>query len=187
MSRIGRAPISIPQGVEVKIDDNNYVTVKGPKGTLAKGLHPEMQIALEDGTLRVIRPTDGKEHRSLHGLTRTLLSNMVEGVSKGFEKKLVAAGVGWRANVQGNKLVLTVGYSHPVEIEAPEHVEFKVATVSRPPFTNIPHITVSGIDKESVGQTAAKIRAVREPEPYLSKGIAYEDETIRRKAGKAAK
>ncbi|NLY54622.1 MAG: 50S ribosomal protein L6 [Firmicutes bacterium] len=187
MSRIGRKPIEVPNGVEIKVEENNRVTVKGPKGTLSRDLHPDMQIVLNDGVLEVHRPTDGKEHRSLHGLTRTLLANMVEGVTKGFEKKLEAVSVGWRASVQGNKLVLNVGYSHPVEIEAPEGIEFKAETVAHPPYGMVPLITVSGIDKEKVGQTAATIRSIRKPEPYLGKGIQYQGEKIRRKAGKTAR
>ncbi len=187
MSRIGRNPITIPNGVEVIVDDNNKVTVKGPKGTLVRELHPDMTIVREGNVLRVQRPSDDKEHRSLHGLTRTLLANMVEGVTKGFEKKLRAVSVGWRANVQGKKLVLNVGFSHPVEIDPPAGIEFKAETVPHPPFGTVPLITVSGIDKELVGQVAASIRSIRKPEPYLGKGIQYDGENIRRKAGKTAK
>ncbi len=186
MSRIGRKQIEVPAGVQVTINGSN-ITVKGPKGTLQRELHPDMQIVLENNIIQVNRPTDGKEHRSLHGLTRTLVANMVEGVTKGYEKKLEAVSVGWRASVQGSKLVLSVGFSHPVEIEPPAGIEFKAETIAHPPFGNVPLITVSGIDKEVVGQVAASIRSIREPEPYLGKGIAYQGEKIRRKAGKTAK
>lgn len=178
MSRIGKLPIPIPSGVEVSVTDNT-VRVKGPKGELTKRLHPDMIIAAENGHVVVSRPSDSKLHRSLHGLTRTLIANMIEGVTKGFEKGLEIRGVGYRASKQGNKLVLSVGYSHPVEIEAPDGIEFDVPAPTR--------INVRGIDKELVGATAAKVRAVREPEPYLGKGIAYVGERIRRKAGKAGK
>lgn len=175
MSRIGRMPIAVPQGVDVKID-GSVVTVKGPKGQLSKEFHRDMQISLEDSQLSVVRPTDNKLHRSLHGLTRTLLSNMVTGVTTGFQKGLELAGVGYRAAKQGNKLVLTVGYSHPVEIEPGEGIEIEVPAATK--------IIVKGIDKEKVGALAANIRSVREPEPYKGKGIKYEGEVIRRKVGK---
>lgn len=187
MSRIGKNPIAIPQGVDVIVAENNQVTVKGPMGSLVKDLHPEMLIVREDDVLLVQRPSESKAHRSLHGLTRTLLANMVEGVTKGYEKKLRAVSVGWRAALQGRKLVLNVGFSHPVEFEAPVGIEFKAETVSHPPFGMVPLITVSGVDKEQVGQMAASIRAIRKPEPYLGKGIQYQGEQIRRKAGKTAK
>lgn len=178
MSRIGKMPIPIPSGVEVSVTDHT-VRVKGPKGELTKRLHPDMIIAAESGHIVVSRPSDSKLHRSLHGLTRTLVANMIEGVTNGFEKALEIRGVGYRASKQGNKLVLSVGYSHPVEVEAPAGIEFEVPAPTR--------VTVRGIDKELVGETAAKVRAVREPEPYLGKGIAYVGERIRRKAGKAGK
>lgn len=178
MSRIGKMPIKIPQGVEVKVEDHT-VTVKGPKGELTKEFHPDMYITVEGDVLKVKRPSDEKFHKSLHGLTRTLLANMVEGVTKGFEKKLEINGVGYRAAKQGNKLVLTIGYSHPVEIEPKPGIEIEVPAPTR--------ITVKGIDKQLVGEVAADIRAVRKPEPYLGKGIRYEGEHIRRKAGKAGK
>lgn len=187
MSRIGRNPITIPSGVDVIVDENNKVTVKGPKGTLVREFNPDMQIVREGDVLLVQRPTDGKEHRSLHGLTRTLLANMVEGVTKGYEKKLRAVSVGWRATLQGRKLVLNVGFSHPIEIEPPAGIEFAAETVAHPPYGMVPLITVSGIDKEMVGQVAASIRSIRKPEPYLGKGIQYQGEIIRRKAGKTAK
>jgi large subunit ribosomal protein L6 len=176
MSRIGKKPIEIPKGVEVKIE-GNVVTVKGPKGTITKEFHKDMQIFQEDNKIIVKRPSDEKEHKALHGLTRSLIANMVNGVVNGYEKTLVLEGVGYRANKQGNKLVLTVGYSHPVEIEAPKGIEFEVPAQNK--------IIVRGIDKELVGTTAARIRSVKEPEPYKGKGIRYENEIIRRKVGKA--
>jgi len=186
MSRIGKKPIAVPANVQVDLNGQN-ITVKGPKGQLARELHSEVIVRKEGSEIIVERPSNNPRHRSLHGVTRTIIFNMVEGVTKGYEKKLEAAGVGWRANVQGSKLVLSVGYSHPVEIEAPAGIEFKAETVAKAPFGNIPLITVSGIDKEVVGQMAATIRGVREPEPYLGKGIAYVGEKIRRKAGKTSK
>ena len=178
MSRIGRAPITVPAGVEVKVDENNHITVKGPKGTLERDLVPQMKVEIDAGVLHVKRPDDTKENRSLHGLTRTLIDNMVVGVTHGFEKKLEINGVGYRAAKQGKKLTLNLGYSHPVEMEDPEGVETVVEG-------NI--ITVKGIDKEKVGQLAAVIRDKRRPEPYKGKGIKYADETIRRKVGKTGK
>lgn len=175
MSRIGRAPITIPAGVEVNLDGNT-IRVKGPKGELTRELHPEMNVAIEGEQIVVTRPSDQKEHRSLHGLTRTLVNNMVEGVTKGFSKGLDLAGVGYRAAMQGNKLVLTVGYSQPVEMVPDEGLEVEVPSPNK--------IIVKGIDKELVGAFAANVRAVRPPEPYKGKGIKYENETIRRKAGK---
>lgn len=179
MSRIGRMPVSIPQGVEVKIDAENVVTVKGPKGQLKKKLHKDMIISMEDNVITVKRPSEQKEHRSLHGLTRTLVNNMVEGVTKGYEKTLEINGVGYRAAKQGNKLTLTIGYSHPVEFVDPEGITTEVPAPNR--------IIIKGIDKEAVGDHAANIRAVREPEPYLGKGIKYSTEHIRRKEGKTGK
>ncbi|SHE80861.1 LSU ribosomal protein L6P [Desulforamulus putei DSM 12395] len=176
MSRIGKKPIPVPQGVDIQID-GNVVKVKGPKGQLEREVHRDMIIKLEEGNLVVERPSDAKNHRALHGLTRTLLSNMVEGVTKGFQRNLELVGVGYRAAKQGNKLVLTVGYSHPVEIEPPAGIEIEVPAPTK--------ISVKGADKQAVGQLAANIRAVREPEPYKGKGIKYEGEVIRRKAGKA--
>jgi large subunit ribosomal protein L6 len=175
MSRIGKKPVKIPQGVEVKIEGNT-VTVKGPKGSISRQFHREMKIKEEDDKIIVERPSDDNMHRALHGLTRTLISNMVKGVVEGFEKRLSMEGVGYRAAKQGSKLVLTVGYSHPVEIEPPKGIEFEVPAPNK--------IVVKGIDKELVGQVAANIRKVREPEPYKGKGIRYEDEVIRRKVGK---
>lgn len=179
MSRIGKLPIEIPKGVEVKITDDNTVSVKGPNGQLVKKMNEDINIAIEDGKIVVTRPTDEKMHRALHGLTRALVNNMVEGVSKGFEKILEINGVGYRAAKAGKKLTLTMGYSHPVEMDDPEGVTTEVPAPNR--------IVVKGSDKEKVGTHAANIRAVREPEPYLGKGIKYSDEVIRRKEGKAGK
>ena len=179
MSRIGRMPIAIPVGVTVEIAENNKVTVKGPKGTLERVLPTEMTIKEEDGHILVTRPNDLKKMKSLHGLTRTLVNNMIVGVTAGYEKKLEINGVGYRAQKQGNKLVLSLGYSHPVEMEDPEGIE---ATMEG---QNI--IFVRGIDKEKVGQYAAEIRDKRRPEPYKGKGIKYADEVIRRKVGKTGK
>lgn len=176
MSRIGRLPIEIPKGVDVKVDENNNVTVKGQKGTLSKSFHKDMIIKIENDTLTVQRPSEDKLHKSLHGLTRTLIHNMVEGVTKGFEKGLEINGVGYRAQKQGKKLVLTLGYSHPVEMEEPAGITVDVPTQNK--------LIVKGIDKQAVGEFAAKIRSKREPEPYKGKGIKYETETIRRKEGK---
>ncbi|MCI7740240.1 MAG: 50S ribosomal protein L6 [Lachnospiraceae bacterium] len=178
MSRIGRLPIAVPAGVEVKIAENNVVTVKGPKGTLEKELPHEMEIKLEDGHIVVTRPNDLKKMKSLHGLTRSLLNNMVVGVSEGYKKVLEVNGVGYKCAKQGKKLVLNLGYSHPVEMQDPEGLEAKVEGNT---------ITVEGIDKEKVGQYAAEIRDKRRPEPYKGKGIKYADEVIRRKVGKTGK
>ncbi|NLA59322.1 MAG: 50S ribosomal protein L6 [Firmicutes bacterium] len=178
MSRIGRMPVEIPNGVEVKIDGQT-VTVRGPKGTLTQEFHPDMVIALEGNTVTVQRPSDDKKHRALHGLTRSLIANMIEGVTKGYQKNLEISGVGYRAALQGTKLVLSMGFSHPVKFEPAPGIEFEVPAPTR--------ITVRGIDKQLVGETAAQIRAVRPPEPYLGKGIRYAGEHIRRKAGKAGK
>ena len=175
MSRIGRAPIAIPEGVKVDVK-GNVVSVKGPKGELSREFHKDMIIEVADGNILVKRPTEEKQHKSLHGLTRTLISNMVTGVTKGFQKNLEIAGVGYRAAKQGNKLVLTLGYSHPVEVEQPKGLDIQVPTPTK--------IVVSGINKEEVGAMAAQIRGYREPEPYKGKGIKYEGEYIRRKVGK---
>ena len=179
MSRIGLKPIMIPAGVEVTLGEDNTVTVKGPKGTLTNKFNNEMIIKKEDSTIVVERPTENKKHKSLHGLTRTLINNMVVGVSEGFEKKLEIKGVGYRAAKQGKKLVMNIGFSHPVEMEDPEGIETVLDG------TNI--IIVKGISKEAVGQYAAEIRAKRAPEPYKGKGIKYADEVIRRKVGKTGK
>lgn len=179
MSRIGKLPVVIPAGVEVKVSESNLVTVKGPKGTLVKQMPEGMTIAQEGNELIVTRPNDLKKFKSMHGLTRSLLQNMVTGVTAGYEKVLEINGVGYRAQKQGNKLVLSLGYSHPVEMEDPEGI----TTVMD--GTNI--IKVQGIDKEKVGQFAAEIRFKRPPEPYKGKGIKYADEVIRRKEGKTGK
>ena len=178
MSRIGRMPIAIPAGVTVSIAENNKVTVKGPKGTLERVLPAEMQIKQEGAEVVVSRPNDLKKMRSLHGLTRTLIANMVTGVTAGYEKTLEVNGVGYRAAKQGKKLVLSLGYSHPVEMTDPDGLESSVDGNK---------IIVKGIDKEKVGQYAAEIRTKRPPEPYKGKGIKYADETIRRKVGKTGK
>lgn len=179
MSRIGRMPVVIPEGVEVKVDGSR-VRVKGPKGEIEHTFPSSMEIAIQGGVLTVQRPSDERTQRALHGMTRALINNMVFGVSSGFEKILEVNGVGYRAEVSGNKLVLYVGYSHPVEIEPPQGITFDVDTRTR-------QIKVMGHDKQLVGQIAADIRKVRPPEPYKGKGIKYIDETIRRKAGKTGK
>jgi large subunit ribosomal protein L6 len=179
MSRIGRMPIAIPAGVTVTIAENNKVTVKGPKGTLERELPAELTIKEEDGHIVVTRPNDLKRNKSLHGLTRTLINNMVVGVSTGYQKVLEINGVGYRAAKQGNKLTLNLGYSHPVEMIDPEGIETVLDGQNK--------ITVKGIDKEKVGQYAAEIRSKRAPEPYKGKGIKYADEVIRRKVGKTGK
>jgi large subunit ribosomal protein L6 len=178
MSRIGKQPIPIPNGVQVDVDDGR-VTVTGPGGTLSQTLNREMRVAVEGGEVSVQRPSDEREHKALHGLTRTLIANMVEGVTRGFEKRLEIQGVGYRAALKGRDLELQVGFSHPVEFRAPEGIDFEVPAPNR--------VVVKGIDKQLVGETAAKIRKVRKPEPYKGKGIRYEGEYVRKKAGKAAK
>ena len=177
MSRIGKKPISVPAGVTVTCE--NHVTVKGPKGEIAKQFSPELGIAVEDGVITVTRPTDDKEHRSLHGLTRTLIANMVEGVTNGYSKTLIIEGVGYRAAKKGKEVVLSVGFSHPVNVPETDDIKLDV------PQPNT--IVVSGIDKQAVGQYAAEIREKRPPEPYKGKGIRYENEHIIRKEGKAGK
>jgi large subunit ribosomal protein L6 len=176
MSRIGKMPIEIPKGVDVKIEDGNKVTVKGPKGTLAQKFSPDMTIKIEDGQVVIERPSDLKRHKAFHGLTRSLLNNMVVGVSEGFKKELEINGVGYRAALQGKTLVLSLGYSHPVEMIPPEGITVELPTQTK--------IIVSGYDKQAVGEFAAKIRSKRKPEPYLGKGVKYADERIRRKEGK---
>jgi large subunit ribosomal protein L6 len=177
MSRIGRAPIAVPSDVEFTYD-NALVTVKGPKGELMQRVPRQMTVQLKDGVITVTRPTDSGPHRSLHGLTRTLIANMVEGVTKGFERRLEIVGVGYRASVKGASLELLVGYSHPVLIDPPEGIEFET------PQPQV--VLVRGIDKQVVGQTAATIRAIRPPEPYKGKGIRYAGEFVQRKVGKRA-
>jgi large subunit ribosomal protein L6 len=178
MSRIGRQPIPVPPGVDVTIE-GNHVTVKGPRGELSRTIPVEMSVSREDGTLVVSRPSDGKTHRSLHGLTRTLVANMVTGVTDGYRKGLEITGVGYRAQKVGDKLQLNLGYSHPIEIAPPPGISFEVETPTR--------LFVVGIDKELVGEIAAEVRATRKPEPYKGKGVRYANEYIRRKAGKAGK
>jgi len=176
MSRIGRAPISIPAGVEIKVEDNNVVTVKGPKGTLKQQFNPNMAIAMDNGVLTVARPNDAKENRALHGLTRTLINNMVVGVTVGYKKELDVNGVGYRVAKEGNKLVMNLGYSHQVTMEENEDISIEVPSPNK--------IIIHGCDKQKVGQFAAEVREKRPPEPYKGKGIKYVDEVIRRKAGK---
>ena len=176
MSRIGLKPITIPAGVEITVDENNHITVKGPKGTLERTLIPQMQVKVEDGVLKVSRPDDTKQSRSFHGLTRTLIDNMVVGVTNGFEKKLEINGVGYRASKEDKKLVMNLGYSHPVVMPETEDIQIDV------PDAN--HIVIKGIDKQKVGQFAAEVRGKRPPEPYKGKGVKYDYETIRRKEGK---
>lgn len=178
MSRVGRLPIGIPTGVEVKITDN-VVRVKGPKGSLERTVHPVIRVALEDGKILVARQSDDRLHRALHGLTRALIANMVQGVTKGYQVELEIQGVGYRAVKQGANLTLQVGFSHPVELKPPAGVALDAPQPNR--------IVVSGIDKEQVGQMAASIRAIREPDPYKGKGIRYVGERVRRKPGKAGK
>ena len=179
MSRIGVKPIEIPQGVEVVIAENNFVTVKGPKGELNQKFDADIMINKEENIIKVERHTNNKRHRSLHGLTRTLVANMIEGVTKGYEKKLELVGVGYRAQKQGQKLVMSLGYSHPVEMEDPEGITTEVP--------NQTEILIKGINKQLVGNYAAKVRAWREPEPYKGKGIRYSGEVVRRKEGKTGK
>lgn len=179
MSRIGKLPVAIPAGVEVKLEDGNVITVKGPKGTLTRKLVDDLTIEVTDAEITVTRPSDLKRYKQLHGLTRTLIANMVEGVTNGYKKELEINGVGYRAAKSGKKLTLTLGYSHPVEMEDPEGIESIVEGTNK--------IIVKGIDKEKVGQFAAEIRTKRPPEPYKGKGIKYSDEYIRRKVGKTGK
>jgi large subunit ribosomal protein L6 len=183
MSRIGRKPISLPKGVEFTCN-NGEVTVKGPKGTLTRQFSADMQFSVEDGSLTVARPTDSKEHRSLHGLTRTLVANMVEGVSAGYTRILDITGVGFRSALNGKNLTLSLGYSHGIEIAPQPGIEFEAGI---DPATRAPFIAIKGIDKELVGRTAAQIRGLRPPEPYKGKGVRYRGEVIRRKAGKSGK
>ena len=178
MSRIGRLPITVPSGVDVTIEGRT-VTVTGPKGTLSRALHPDITVTREDGSLVVSRPTEQKNHKQLHGLTRTLVNNMVVGVTDGYRKGLEITGVGYRAALAGKKLQLNLGYSHQIEIDPPAGISFEVENPTR--------LAVVGIDKELVGQVAAKVRATRKPEPYKGKGVRYAGEYIRRKAGKAGK
>jgi large subunit ribosomal protein L6 len=178
MSRIGRLPIAVPSTVDVTIE-GRQLTVKGPKGTLSRQLHPDMSVRQENGSILVSRPTEQKTHKQLHGLTRTLVNNMVIGVTDGYRKGLEITGVGYRATLNGRKLTLNLGYSHPIEIDPPEGISFEVENPTR--------LAVVGIDKELVGQIAATVRSTRKPEPYKGKGVRYAGEQVRRKAGKAGK
>lgn len=177
MSRIGKLPISVPKGVTVTVDESNLVVVKGPKGTLSQDVNPDIQLTQDEGVLHLIRKDDSKPQKAMHGLYRSLVHNMVVGVTDGFSKTLELVGTGYRAQVEGDVLTLNVGYSHPVTFKAPKDVSFQAPTATT--------VVVSGIDKQVVGNLAADIRAVRPPEPYLGKGIKYKDEHIRRKVGKA--
>jgi len=179
MSRIGKLPIAVPAGVTVTVDENNFVTVKGPKGTLSQQVNPVITIKQENGQLVLTRPSDAKPHKAMHGLYRALVANMVHGVTEGFSKTLEMVGTGYRASVENNVLTINIGFSHPVILTAPEGITYSCPSQTK--------ITVSGIDKQKVGNLAADIRAIRKPEPYLGKGIKYEDEHIRRKEGKSGK
>ncbi len=179
MSRIGKLPIPVPAGVTVTVDDRNFVVVKGPKGQLSQQVNPDITLKQEDGILTLTRPTDNKPHKAMHGLYRTLVNNMVLGVTTGFERQLEMVGTGYRASVDGKKLTMLVGYSHPIVFEAPQNVSFETPVPTQ--------IVVKGIDKQVVGNLAADIRATRPPEPYLGKGVKYKGEHIRRKEGKAGK
>ena len=179
MSRIGRMPVAIPAGVDVKVDANNVVTVKGPKGTLSETIHPNIKVNIDGAVLTVERPDDEKQNRSLHGLSRSLIANMVEGVVNGYKKKLEINGVGYRAQKQGKQLVMNLGYSHNVVVDEEPGITFEVPDANK--------IIITGPSKQRVGQIAAEIRGKRPPEPYLGKGIKYVDEHIRRKSGKAGK
>jgi large subunit ribosomal protein L6 len=185
MSRIGRAPITVPPKVQVNWTDDNLVTVKGPKGQLSYQVDPALSLKLEDGTLTVSRPSDSKEHKAIHGLYRSLVNNMVVGVTTGYTKQLEIHGVGYRAAKMGENLVIQVGYSHPVEVQPPDGISFTLDGVD--PATKATRVSVIGIDKQLVGAIAADIRRIRKPEPYKGKGIRYAGEAIRRKAGKAGK
>lgn len=182
MSRIGKAPISLPSGVTVEVSAGNVVTVKGKKGQLNQQIDPDLSVKIEDGILEVSRPTDQKRHKAVHGLSRALIANMVEGVSNGYSKELELIGVGYRASSTGNLLELTLGYSHPIMFYVPDDLVVTTTSEKGKP----PHVKIEGIDKQLVGQVAAKIRGFRKPEPYKGKGVKYTDEILRRKAGKTA-
>lgn len=179
MSRIGLKPIDLPTGIEINISDNNLVEVKGPKGLLTEQIDPDMAVKIEDGVLTVDRPTESKKHKSLHGLSRTLISNMIVGVTEGYSKTLEIEGTGYRAAKTGNKLVLTLGYSHPIELQDPQGIEVEVPATNR--------IIIKGINKQQVGNYASVIRDFRKPEPYKGKGVRYAGEVVRRKVGKTGK
>ena len=179
MSRVGLKPINIPSGIEIEITNNNIVNIKGPKGSLSEKISPDMEIKIEDGELTVARPSESKRHKSLHGLSRTLIANMIEGVSEGYSKTLEIEGTGYRAQKQDNKLVLNLGFSNPIELEDPEGIEVEVPVANK--------IIVKGINKQQVGNYAAVIRGYRMPEPYKGKGVRYSDEVVRRKVGKTGK
>lgn len=185
MSRIGRTPIAVPPKVQVNWNENNFVTVKGPKGELSYQVPSELTLNMEDGALTVSRPSDSKPHKAMHGLYRTLINNMVVGVTNGYKKDLEIHGVGYRAAKVGDNLVIQVGYSHPVEVQPPAGITLNVEGVDA--ATKATRVSVSGIDKQLVGEVAAQIRSIRKPEPYKGKGIRYAGEAIRRKAGKAGK
>jgi large subunit ribosomal protein L6 len=182
MSRVGKAPISLPKGVEINISKSNLVTVKGPKGELMQQIDPDIAISVEDGTITLVRPTEQKRHKALHGLYRALVANMVQGVSEGFKKSLELVGVGYKVESRGNLLELSLGYSHPIYFFVPS--EIKVETVTE--RGSNPKIHMESSDKQLIGQVAAKIRALRKPEPFKGKGVRYSDEIVRRKAGKTA-
>lgn len=185
MSRIGKKPISVPRGVEIKISENNYAVIKGPKGVLEQQLPEPIRISQDNGVLTVSRPSDQKEHRALHGLTRTLLANMVTGVTDGYQRVLEITGIGYRAQREGKNLVLLVGYSHPIRVTPPEGVTFDL--VERRSANEPQQVIIRGIDKQVVGEEAAKLRGLRPPEPYKGYGIKYQGERVRRKAGKTGK
>jgi large subunit ribosomal protein L6 len=185
MSRIGKKPISVPKGVDIKVGDGNFVTVKGPKGSLEQQLPRDITISQDNGVLSVTRPSDGREHRALHGLTRSLLANMVTGVTDGYQRVLEITGVGYRASREGRNIVLQVGYSHPIRVIPPEGVAFEVR--DRRSANEPQQVVISGIDKQLVGEEAAKLRSLRPPEPYKGYGIRYQGEQVRRKAGKTGK
>lgn len=182
MSRIGKAPIALPQGVSIDISKGNLVTVKGPKGELHQQVDPDLTVEVEDGMVKIARPTDSKRHRSFHGLYRSLINNMVDGVSQGYVKEMEVIGVGYRAENKGQLLILTVGYSHPIYFFVPDEVKLETISEKGKP----PVVKLESIDKQLIGQVAAKIRAFRKPEPYKGKGIRFKGEEIRRKAGKTA-
>jgi large subunit ribosomal protein L6 len=185
MSRIGKKPITVPKGVEIKVTEDNYVTVKGPKGTLEQQLPREIAINQEDGVVTVTRPSDGRQHRALHGLTRSLLANMVTGVTDGYQRVLEISGVGYRASREGKNVVLQVGFSHPIRVIPPEGVTFEL--IERRSANEPQQVIIRGINKQMVGEEAAKLRGLRPPEPYKGYGIRYQGEQVRRKAGKTGK